>query len=118
MTETLPATLTISALDGRDPAAVEAAYQIVAAARAHDLPDMPKPCRHRFGLQLTTPWPGYDMRYWIAHDGPTVLGYLEAEMATMDNLESGSIEAVVAPENRRRGIGTALYQHAVGFLRD
>jgi len=57
------------------------------------------------------------MRYWIAHDGPTVLGYLCAEVSTMDNLDSGNIEAIVAPENRRRGIGTVLYNHGVEFLR-
>jgi GNAT superfamily N-acetyltransferase len=117
MTETSTATLAISALDGRDPAAVEAAYQIVRTARAHDIPDLAPPCRHRFGLQFTNAWPGYDMRYWIAHDGPTVLGYLELDMSTMDNLESGSIDVTVAPENRRRGIGTALYHHGVEFLR-
>jgi GNAT superfamily N-acetyltransferase len=112
-------TLTISTLDPADPAAVEGAYLVRAAAVANDIPDFPQPSRFQFEAEQRVPWPGEDLLYWIARvDGGEIVGQLKIALPTLDNLENAFVEATVRPDHRRRGIGRALFDHAVAFVRE
>jgi len=111
-------TLTITPLDSADPAAVEGAYLVRAAAVANDIPDFPTPSWTQFEAGLRVPWPGADDHHWIARDGDDVVGYLKIELPTLDNVETSFVEMTVRPEHRRRGIGRALFEHTVAFLRE
>jgi GNAT superfamily N-acetyltransferase len=112
-------TLTITPLDPADPAAVEGAYRVRAAAVANDIPDFPQPSRFQFEAELRVPWPGMDLHYWTARlDGGEVVGQLKIELPTLDNLQNAFVEAIVRPDHRRRGIGRALFAHAVAFVRE
>src|SRR5439155_19370509 len=106
-----------TALDPDDAPAAEDAYQVLLRAGAHDVLDFPPPCRRRFEMRLRAPWPGERSAYWIAREGSAVVGYLQVDLPTLENLENASVEAVVPPELRRRGLGRALYDHAVAFVR-
>lgn len=112
-------TLTISLIDAADPDAVDGAYEVQAAATANDIPDFPRPSRVQFEASLRVPWPGEDATRWIARlDDGGIVGLLTVELPTLDNLENAFIEPVVAPPFRRRGVGRALFDHAVAFARE
>jgi GNAT superfamily N-acetyltransferase len=112
-------TLTITPLDPADTAAVDAAYRVQAVAIANDVPDFPSPCRRRFVTSLRVQWPGAEDRHWVARgaDGE-VVGHLAVELPTLDNLQNAFVGVTVPPERRRVGVGRALYDHAVAFVRE
>jgi GNAT superfamily N-acetyltransferase len=111
--------LAIVSLDPADPAAVEGAYQVEVAAVANDLPDFPRPSRRRFEASLRIPWPGQESTHWIARtETGEVVGHLSVELPTLDNLENASIGPFVLPAYRRSGIGRALYEHGVAYVRE
>src|SRR6266511_1402125 len=91
--------LTITAFDADDDDAVDASFRIDAAARAHDVPDFPPHCRHRYRGGIRHPYPGVaDNRF----------------LALLEGVPVGSlyVELIVHPAHRRRGIGRALYREA------
>jgi GNAT superfamily N-acetyltransferase len=111
--------VTIVPLDPADRAAVDGAYQVQVATTANDIPDFAPPSRQRFEASLRVPWPGQEAVHWIARtDSGEVLGHLVVELPTLDNLENASIGPSVLPSHRGRGIGRALYEHAVAFVRE
>jgi GNAT superfamily N-acetyltransferase len=111
-------TLTIIPLDAADPAAVDGAYRVQAAAVANDVPDFPEPSRYQFEGELRVPWPGHDGHHWIARrDDGEIVGYLSVGLPTLDNLENAFIDPVVAPPFRRQGIGRALFERGVAHAR-
>jgi GNAT superfamily N-acetyltransferase len=112
------ATLTVTPLDADDPAEVAAAYQVRARAQANDVPDFPAPCRVAFEVGLRVPWPGDETHRWVARSSSgEVVGYVQANLPTLDNLSNASVDIIVLPEHRRRGYGRILYAHIVEFLR-
>lgn len=112
------ATLTVTPIDADDPAEVAAAYRVKALADANDVPDFPPPCRVAFDVGLRVPWPGEETHRWVARTpGGDLVGYLQIDLPTLDNLENAHIDIVVEPGHRRQGHGRALYDHAVAFLR-
>jgi len=105
--------LTITAFDADDDDAVDASFRIDAAARAHDVPDFPPHCRHRYRGGIRHPYPGVaDNRFLALLEGVPV-GSLNVELSTLDNLDNAFVELIVHPAHRRRGIGRALYRKAV-----
>ena len=62
-------------------------------------------------------WPGHLEKNWLAYDGDRAVGELNVSLPQRDNLENAWIELRVLPEFRRRGIGRALYAHAVEYTR-
>jgi GNAT superfamily N-acetyltransferase len=112
-------TLTIIPLDPAESAAVDGAYQVMAAAVAHDIPDFPEPSRFQFEAGLLVPWPGEETVRWIArHDDGDVVGFLAVVLPTLDNLDNAFLGLDVRPDQRRRGVGRALFEHAVAFVRE
>jgi GNAT superfamily N-acetyltransferase len=109
--------LTIAPLDPANAAEFEAAYQVLVAAREHDVPDLPRPCRNRFQVQTEVPWPGEESLRSIARDGNDVVGFLDINFPTLDNLENAFVDIVVPPRHRRRGVGRLLYEHTVATVR-
>lgn len=104
-------------LDPADQRALDASFEIREAARAHDLPDFPRTCRHRHHASLRIPWPGYDEAYWLAFHGDRPVGVGNVSLPQLDNLENAWAEIFVHPDHRRHGAGRALYDQIVGYAR-
>ena len=96
----------------------DAWHHLWCAVRVADQPDLPDPSRRATYVGLTQGWPGETTEHWIARDGDVLLAAAEIRLPMLDNLENSSLELAVHPENRRRGIGSALFQHAVARARD
>lgn len=116
-TSTRRNSLMITALDPTSTAEIEAAYDILIRARAHDIPDFPVICRRRFHTEMLLPWPGEKAERWLARDGDEIVGFLGIGLPTLDNLENAFVEIVVPPPRRRHGVGQALFDHAVAAVR-
>jgi GNAT superfamily N-acetyltransferase len=110
-------TFRIVATDPADRAAIDGSYEIQAAARAHDVPDLPRPCRHRHEATFRIPWPGTSEPRWLAYDGDRPVGAGSLQLPQLDNLDNAWAEIVVHPAHRRRGVGRALYTHLVAAAR-
>ncbi|MGC4894949.1 GNAT family N-acetyltransferase [Micromonospora sp. DT31] len=110
--------LTVTPLDPTDLPALDAAYRIEVAAQAVDEPDLPPPCRRRFAALLRHPMPGIDARWLVARLDGIPVGWLRLYLHTLENTENASVELVVDPAYRRRGIGRELHQHGVRLLRE
>jgi GNAT superfamily N-acetyltransferase len=61
--------------------------------------------------------PSYRRTLLVARDGDDVVGVADLGGATTDNLHLADLEIHVRPEQRRRGIGRALYDDAAVRLR-
>ncbi|MCW3813006.1 GNAT family N-acetyltransferase [Micromonospora sp. DR5-3] len=110
--------ITIAPFDAADPAAIDAAYRIGAAAERADLPDFPPFCRQRFTASVRHPMPG-TVRLWaLARLDGVPAGYLALDLPQLDNTDNADAELVVHPAYRRRGVGRALHEHGLRLLRE
>jgi len=109
--------IAVKPLDPADEKAVEQAYQIAEAATVADLPDFPPVGRQRFLAELRHPWPGTGHEQALATIDGFVAGHLKIELPLLDNLENAEVDITVHPEHRRRGVGRALYEHALAVVR-
>ncbi|MEV4481077.1 GNAT family N-acetyltransferase [Micromonospora coxensis] len=107
----------VAPLDLADPAAVEAAYRIGAAAEAVALPDLPPYPRRRFEAMIRHPMPGVDIHWVLARLDGAPAGRLCLRLPQLDNTDNAEAELVVDPAFRRRGVGRALYEHGLRLLR-
>jgi GNAT superfamily N-acetyltransferase len=110
-------TYRIAAVDPDDRAALDASYEIRRTARAQDVPDLPPLCRYRHDAAFRVPWPGNLDHHWLAYDSAQPVGALTLSLPQLDNLDNADFELVVHPDARRRGVGRALYGHAVAQAR-
>lgn len=109
--------VTVRPLDAASEPDVDASYRIQAAAAGRDVPDLPPRSVVDHRGQYRYPWPGRPQFHWLAEaDGETV-GTLDITLHTLDNLHLAEAELIVHPDHRRRGVGRALYAHAVDFAR-
>jgi len=95
----------------------DAWHQLFCAVRVADQPDLPCPSRQATYVGLTQGWPAETSEHWIARDGDVLLGASEITLPTRDNLDNAWLELAVHPEHRRRGVGTALFEHAEAYVR-
>jgi GNAT superfamily N-acetyltransferase len=109
--------LTITPLRPDDPAAVEAEYEIVRAATAVDVPDFPPPCRFHHEARLHHEWPGRRSLISLGYLDGVPVGALEVGLTVLDNLDNADVEITVHPAYRQRGVGRALFEHALGIVR-
>ncbi|MBM0278761.1 GNAT family N-acetyltransferase [Micromonospora tarensis] len=110
--------ITIASFDGTDQTSVNEAYRIGAAANDADLPDFPPFCRRRFDALFHTPMPGGDSLWALARLDGVPAGYLRLELPRLDNTDNATVELVVRPELRRRGVGRLLHEYGVRLLRE
>ncbi|WP_089157466.1 GNAT family N-acetyltransferase [Micromonospora sp. NBS 11-29] len=110
--------LTVTPLDSADTPMLDAVHRIASAAQAVDEPDLPPICRRRFEGPLGHPMPGIDTRWVVARLDGVPAGWLRLYLHTIDNTENASVELVVDPAYRRRGVGRALHAHGVRLLRE
>ncbi|BCJ59949.1 GNAT family N-acetyltransferase [Micromonospora endophytica] len=110
--------ITVAPIGAVDEAAIEQAYQIVAAQVAADEPDFPPYCRQRFGTLLRDPMPGNEPIHLLAHLDGEPAGFLGLDLPQLDNTENASAELAVHPAYRRRGVGRSLLAHGLGVLRE
>ena len=111
-------TITITTFGPADESAIEQAYQVGAASEAVDLPDFPPFCRQRFTAMVRHPMPGNAPVNLLARLDGEPAGHLVLDLPQLDNTENASADLVVHPAYRRRGVGRALHEHALGLLRE
>jgi GNAT superfamily N-acetyltransferase len=109
--------IVVTPLHPADDDAVARAYDIRAEAWAADNPDLPPYDRRIFVAGLRHPLPSDEKRYALAYLDGVAAGYLELRLPQRENRENAVVVLVVRPAYRRRGVGRALYDHAVRLLR-
>ncbi|MEV6366596.1 GNAT family N-acetyltransferase [Micromonospora musae] len=110
--------ITIAPFDATDPAAIEAAYRVGAAANDADVPDYPPFCHRRFEAMLRHPFPGTVTLWALARLDGVPAGYLALDLPQLDNTENATVELTVHPAYRRHGVGRALHEHCLRLLRE
>jgi GNAT superfamily N-acetyltransferase len=90
-------------------------FALLVRCHAHDWPELPPPCpvghAHRFS------WPGYVQHAWIVRGGSEVVAAAYLTLPQRDNLHFGFSDVLVAPEHRRRGLGSRLLRHVAAHAR-
>lgn len=112
-----------------DPAAARALYDIYLAGASEDVPGSPPMSPGVFGGLMVQGWCSEPREMWLASpasgaparagttagpgpaEGPVVGGYV-LELPDRENQDRAAIWLLVAPGQRRSGIGTALLRHA------
>ncbi|WP_431892243.1 N-acetyltransferase family protein [Micromonospora haikouensis] len=110
--------ITITPIDPADQGAVDAAYGIRAAADQADVPDFPPLCRRRFEAAIRHPMPGNVPVWALARLDGAPAGYLALDLPQLDNTDNATVDLLVHPTHRRRGVGRALHAHGVELLRE
>lgn len=110
--------IAVTPLDPADDARAHEARKIMAAAVAADIPDFPPVTEKRFFGMLRHPWPGNSWHHAIAYLDGVPAGYLEIGLPELDNRDNAEVELAVHPDHRRRGVGRALFEYAMGVIRD
>jgi GNAT superfamily N-acetyltransferase len=95
-----------------DTATIRACFEVTLAAERVDLPEEPWFTERPFAGWMTVGWNGNPREAWLATDAGSAVGWYRLELPARENLDQGSLEIVVHPAERRRGIGRALLQHA------
>jgi GNAT superfamily N-acetyltransferase len=105
-------TPTIEPVVADDRAVMDDWLALRTAARAHDTPQLPPPCPLEHAAQFS--WPDWAVQAWVVRrDAGRVVGAADLSLPTRDNLGNSFGNVVVAPDHRRRGLGTRLWQHLV-----
>lgn len=62
-------------------------------------------------VQLRQPGPARRGEVYIAYDGDTPVGAGDVMLPQLDNTNFAQFDFAVPPEHRRRGVGTAMFEH-------
>jgi len=89
----------------------QVAFEIDRAAAEADTPDIPMGTFEAYRARMRHPWPGHELEQYLAVRDGVPAGHLELGLPQLDNL--ASVQLFVHPEQRRRGIGRALFACAV-----
>ncbi|MGQ0465748.1 MAG: GNAT family N-acetyltransferase [Sporichthyaceae bacterium] len=107
----------ICALDPANGAEVDEVLALWAAAQAVDRPlDPPFAPTFERG-RLLHPLPDEPSEFYLARRDGRLVGVAVVELPHLDNVETAWAEVIVAPEARRRGVGTALWEHVAEVAR-
>lgn len=109
--------LIIAPLDPTDAASVDAVLDLCNTARKLDIPGFQPICPHRFRAGLTYAPAHQRSEHLVARHAGEAVGYLALALPQQNNLDNATLELVVHPAHRRRGIGTQLYRWAQQRLR-
>jgi GNAT superfamily N-acetyltransferase len=103
----------IERVDLADEASIRACDEAFLAAQRADCPGEPELTGSVFRGWLTVGWGGDPREVWLAPDqAGGAAGWYRLELPERENQGRGYLELVVHPEERRRGVGTALLRHA------
>jgi GNAT superfamily N-acetyltransferase len=105
-------------VDPADDATVATRTAILGAVRAHDVPDFPPVCPVRAAGRLRYPGASLDVASWLGYLDGRPAGVLTRWLPLRENLGNMMIELMVDPGYRRRGVGRALYDFAVGHAHE
>ncbi len=101
------------------PDELRAWYRIAVAAPILDLPGQPVVPYDSYAQQLCTPAANDRLfRRWDARDGGQILGTVSAILRTDENSELATVYARVAPQYRRKGVGTQLLRATLPEIRE
>lgn len=102
-------------VDPADPARFDEYIALLAAAGDVDEPeDTHIPVSRVETLaDLRYPWPGDEMEHWHAVLDGVLVGHFAIGFPMLDNLWNSWSEGTVHPDFRRRGIGRAMWNHAL-----
>jgi GNAT superfamily N-acetyltransferase len=92
-------------------------YAICRSAFETDLPDIPYVTRAAFAAMLERPWPDYGYQWWVALLDGVPAGFLQLRLPLAANLGNVELDLLAAPQYRRRGLGRAMWAHAVDGAR-
>jgi GNAT superfamily N-acetyltransferase len=95
----------------------DAWYDLATVCRQVDQPEYPPLSRRLALARLTTEGPE-EIRVWTAHDGETLAGAVSLVLWSDNNAHLAQPRILVRPESRRRGIGRALADTALGHARE
>ena len=87
---------------------IAAVHRVLLAAQAADRPGDPPIRLEDVAARLGNARPDWRRPRWVARDGTGVVGYARLRLPLLDNPHLAFAELVVHPDQRRRGIGTAL----------
>ena len=106
----------IEQLDFADAGSMHACHAVFLAGQQVDEPWEPPFGERMFGCWLTTGWGGEPREIWLVRGRAegTVAGWYRLELPDLENLDRAGLDLFVAPEERRRGLGRALLEHAAG----
>jgi GNAT superfamily N-acetyltransferase len=107
----------IRELDVTDPAARRRWYDVQDRSARADRPYALLEAFDAFEVSATQPGTYAERVRWEAHDGDRLVGVAELELPLAENLDLGWAEVHVLPEERRRGVGRALWQAVTGRAR-
>ena len=100
-------------------AAVRAVYDVYRAGAPVDFPGSPPMSFGVFGGLMVQGWCGEPRENWLAcrEPGGAVAGAYTLELPDRENRDRAGLSVLVAPGQRRAGLGTALLRHATARAR-
>jgi GNAT superfamily N-acetyltransferase len=98
------------------PLGERSVYDLVRAAWQIDIPDISPPSAATFSASIRHPFPGHAWERAVALLDGTPAGYVCLGMPLHDNVDNATVEIVVHPAYRRRGVGRELHRHAVSRM--
>ena len=88
-------------------------HRLFAAVLAADRPGDPPPALAEATGRLRVRRPDQRSLRWVVRAGDAMLGHLVLMLPDLDNQHLAMVNAMVHPEHRRRGLGTALLRTAL-----
>lgn len=107
----------IRRLDLDDVATVDEWFALRRASFALDLPDDPDPVRGEIVASIAHPRPGYVPEEYVALLDGHVVASMRLGFNTIENKHVAGVGGCVDPRFRRRGIGRAMWDHALDRIR-
>lgn len=107
----------IRPVDVHDEDLFQSFFEIMRAAELFERPGMPMWSYHEAAVHYRTPQPEEEVHPFAAFEGATMLGIATMSLPVNDNTDKVYAQVDVVPEQRRRGIGSALVDHIVGQTR-
>jgi GNAT superfamily N-acetyltransferase len=88
-------------------------YEISRLGWKADVPDIPHASPAVFAATLRLPWPTAVHERYVAFLDGVAAGFLQLRMPQADNLGNVELDLLTAPDQRRRGVGRAMWACAV-----
>jgi GNAT superfamily N-acetyltransferase len=102
---------------GADPAAARALYEVYRAGAPADEPTGPPMSPKVFIGLLSRGWGLEPRESWLARVDGAVVGGYSLELPDREDLDRAALRLLVAPGQRRAGVGRALLRHATDRAR-